>query len=420
MTAAGLLAALLVCAAARPAEDPLAAWRKGAAALEAKNPAEAARQFAAAAADLPKNPEILYALARAEALAGRPERSLTALGEVVALGFGAAAAQEPDFVSLRPLAKFQALLPSIARNAKPVSGSATAFTIPETDLIPEGIAWDPATGILFVGSLHKNKIVAVHPDGRIRDFVRSGQDGITSVLGMRVDPARRALWAASAEPDAPGGNPARRSALFRFDLATGGLLARHPSPPGGPHLFNDLVVTRGGDVYMTDSEAGAVYRLRSGRKELEAFAPPGRFVYPNGIALSPDERFLYVASVAGVTVWNLAAGGSFELASPADVTLVGIDGLCFHDGMLVAVQNGVEPARVAAFPLSPGLDRVTGGRVLERGHPLFEIPTTGVVANGTFFYLANAQLTALAPGNVVREPEKRKPVVILELTLPAH
>lgn len=93
-------------------------------------------------------PDLLYALARAEALAGRPEKAVAALEQTVALGFGVGAGTEPAFEALRPLPCFRALLPRIADNARPVSRSRTAFTIAEPDLIPEGAAWDPKTRTL--------------------------------------------------------------------------------------------------------------------------------------------------------------------------------------------------------------------------------------------------------------------------------
>ncbi len=91
------------------------------------------------------------------------------------------------------------------------------------------------------------------------------------------------------------------------------------------------------------------------------------------------------------------------------------------------MQNGAKPHRVVLFSLAPSLDRVTGARVLERGNPLFDIPTTGAVAersegknvgDACYYFMANTQLRALGPGGVVKEPEKRKPVVILKLDLP--
>ena len=56
--------------------------------------------------------------------------------------------------------------------------------------------------------------------------------------------------------------------------------------------------------------------------------------------------------------------------------------------------------------------------MLERGNPLFEIPTTGAVAGDAYYYMANTQLRALGPGGVVKDREKLKPVVILRLELP--
>ena len=234
---------------------------------------------------------------------------------------------------------------------------------------------------------------------------------------MKVDAARKSLWVCTAEPDAAGGKTTRSSWLIRFDLATGRAVQTLASPSGGKHLFNDIAIAKDGGLFLTDSEEGAVYRLRAGQGTLEVFQPPGRFFYPNGIALSDDGRFLYVAHVLGVSAWDLASGKTFDVTAPDDVTLVGIDGLSFYRETLVAVQNGIEPNRIASFPLAPTLDRVTGVRILERGNRDFEIPTTGAVAGDDYYFIANSQLRALAPEGV-KDPDRRKPVVILRLELP--
>jgi len=407
--------------AAAPGQElgPLDHLDRGLAALEAKKPEQAATELALAAVELPGEPEVSYALAKALALSGDSAGAIRMLGRVVAMGYGAGAATDPAFASLTGLAGFRALAPKIAENEKPIVASAPSFTIPEPDLIPEGIAWDPKTRTLFVSSLAKHKIVAIAPDGAVRDFVPPGRDGLPLVLGMKVDGEGRSLWACTAEGDpAEGTNAARRSYLFRFDLATGKTLGKIPSPEGGKHLFNDLALASGGDAYLTDSEEGSVYRLRAGADAVERLLPAGSFIYPNGIALSDDGRLLYIAHAAGIAVRDLSTGALFPLSAPDDVSLAGIDGLSFRRGALIGVQNGTRPHRVTLFALTPALDRVTGARVLERGNPLFDIPTTGAVAGDAYFFMANTQLRALGPGGVVKEPEKRKPVVILKLDLP--
>jgi hypothetical protein len=406
-------------ALAQEEPGPYERYLRGIAALEAKDAARAVPDLEAAAGFFRKDPDVFLALAKAKALSGNSDGALLALARAVTLGGGAGADTDPAFASLRDRPAFRMLLPRIVANGKPIANATTAFTLKEADLIPEGIAWDPGSRTLFLGSLAKNKIVAIAADGggAVRDFVPSGRDGLRRVLGMKVDPARKSLWVCSAEPDAPGGNATRASTLFRFDLTTGKTLRKLPSAPGGKHLFNDIAVAKDGGLYLTDSEEGAVYRLRAGGDRLEVFLPGGELFYPNGIALSEDGRFLYVAHVLGIAAWELASGSRFDLPAPEDVTLVGIDGLSFHRGTLVAVQNGMEPNRVAQFRLAPSLDRVTGVRVLERGNPAFEIPTTGAVAGDVYYFIANSQLRALTPEGV-KDPGKRKPVVILKLDLP--
>ncbi len=45
-------------------------------------------------------------------------------------------------------------------------------TASEKDLIPEGLAVDAATGIIYVSSIAKNKIIAVDSNGTVSDFVK--------------------------------------------------------------------------------------------------------------------------------------------------------------------------------------------------------------------------------------------------------
>jgi len=103
------------------------------------------------------------------------------------------------------------------------------------------------------------------------------------------------------------------------------------------------------------------------------------------------------------------------LQCPEHVTLAGIDGLYFFRNSLVAVQNGLRPARVARFFLSDSAPRrVTGVRILESDNPLFALPTTGVFADGEFYYIADSQLNAATPGLGVLAPDRLRDIVILK------
>jgi sugar lactone lactonase YvrE len=305
--------------------------------------------------------------------------------------------QPADFPALAG-ERFTRLAVRLQRNA-PAPQAPTALTLPQRDLLPEGIAYDPRTDTFFLSSMHLRKVVAVGPDGAARDFATAG---LFSTLGMRVDVERRLLWVASTYTDSMrGARPEEqgRSVLHAFELDTGRERARFPrGSPEKKSLLNDLALGADGTVYVTDSEAGEVLSLRPGAQDFEVLVPGGTRFYPNGLTLSDDGRTLYFADyVHGVSVLRLDTGALGTLGHVPGVSTHGFDGLYFHSGALIGVENGTGPGRVVRLALAPQGDRVLGAQVLEAAHPLARIPTTGVLARGAFYLLVDSQLRS-APG----------------------
>jgi len=127
--------------------------REGRAALARGDAPRATSLLGDALALAPEHPGLLYALARAEALAGDRERAFQHLQRTVALGFGDGAPREPAFRSLASEPRFRGLVRQIADQSSPLDSSRTAFILSERDLIPEGMAYDPAERAFYVGSL---------------------------------------------------------------------------------------------------------------------------------------------------------------------------------------------------------------------------------------------------------------------------
>jgi sugar lactone lactonase YvrE len=232
-----------------------------------------------------------------------------------------------------------------------------------------------------------------------------------------VDQRRGVLWvAAAALPQTAEYEPADsgRSAILRYDLRSGRLTGRYQSGGGEPHAIGDLVLNRGGDVYATDSRAPVVYRVRAGSDSLESFIRSPLLLSAQGLALTPDERTLYIADYArGLLRVNLATRGVTILEAADSVLALGVDGLYFHRGNLIGIQNGVTPHRVVRFTLAPSGDRILGVRVLERAHPRHQEPTLGVVVNGDLFYIANSQWERFGADGKI--PDRRlldRPVVL--------
>ena len=408
-----MLAVCLVLAGCGRAERAAVPATSGSAAEpQAQAIAAAERRLASA----PEDPALLLELGWLRARAGERAAALALLERVVAKGTGLDPEGTP-YDSLAGDPAYRALLARIRRENPPVTDGVTAFTIPERDLIPEGIAHDPASGRFFVGSILKGKIVVVSPEGAVADFVPSGRDGITYVLGVRADPERRLLWAACRfrERDARG-DDAERSGLAAFDLSTGRLV-RRVLADSGEHALNDLVVTRAGDVYVTDWSANEVLRLPLGGTRLERLVDSTRVLRPNGIALAPDESRLFVAAWPSVVIVDLGSAAVAPLRQPPNVVTGGLDGLYFHRGSLVGVQNDVHPGRVVSYRLSPALDSVVGTDVLQAYHPRFAQPTTGAVVGDDLYLLANPQLAKYRGGRIVVRPEQLDSVVVLRVRL---
>ena len=418
---AGALVLVLVSTASMAAGDEPPAGRyytlglaplylEAAGAAKRGDTAASEAAFAKALQLAPDDDITLWEAAQASAQGGHGARSLELLARLAARRPGWDPREEPAFASLIGDAHFQELGKVLAPAATGRAAAAVAFTVDEEDLIPEGLAWDPETRTLFLGSIHKRKVIAIGPDGRSRDLTRPGQDGLLSALGMTVD--RGLLWVASYVESGPGAGAA---AVHAFDTRSGRTVEKYELPAGDQkRLLNDLVLV-GDSVYVTESLRGALYRVDRKAKKLEAFLPERTFIYPNGIAADREGRRLFVASWGpGVSIVDLATRKVSQLAYAPGTAPIGVDGLYLVDGSLIAVQNGVLPNRVTRFRLNEAATAIVRADVIESAHPAFEIPTTGVPAGRDFYVIANAQLRRVKDGRIVKPTE---PVRILRLSL---
>ena len=100
---------------------------------------------------------------------------------------------------------------------------------------------------------------------------------------------------------------------------------------------NDLVVSKDGFIYFTDTGAGTVVKVpTSARKMSRPPVAAGGINKPNGIALSPDQRMLVVSEYGGTNAWSflIATDGSLkggeknmELRAPVGKSDSGGDGM---------------------------------------------------------------------------------------------
>jgi sugar lactone lactonase YvrE len=359
-----------------------------------------------------RHPYILYRLAQSYAATEQRDKAIAVLQELEKKGLAYDLAVPEPLRSLQDDARFQDLARQFAANRKTIDRSSTAFVLGDRELIPEGIAVDPRSGDFFVGSLAKWKVVKRKRSGAASDFVRHHQDGLWTVLGIKVEPNARELWVCSATEKEPQDGD---SGIFVFDLGSGALRRKFVVDNGsGPHLFNDIALDGRGGAYFTDSKAGKVYAIRKGSDQLEELI--GDFIYPNGIVL--DGEHLFVADFGGLTRIHLPTKARRKIDDRGVTYLEGIDGLSLYKGTLIAVQDsGNRDDRVVRFSLDASKSAVERVEVLQSVRDDFVSPTTGTVYRDHYYYIANSFLRHLEPDMTLSEPEKLKPPLILKISL---
>jgi sugar lactone lactonase YvrE len=370
---------------------------------------------AKAFAQYPGDPCVLYEVAALQARAGHVQQALQAIRAMMATGAGLDPRERDGFASLRDNADYQALKAEIRRQNPPVLNARKAFEIAEGDLVPEGVAYSTTTHQMYLGSI-KRKIIAVSPDGVARDFVKPATGGLNSVVGIRVDDARGELWATS---DAIGAKPPDAViGLLRFRLSDGTLIKRYPIDPSVADLLNDLTVAPDGFVYVTATHSGTVIRLdpRSGEVKRIAGDLPG----PNGITVTPDGKYLFVAGDYTITRIELASGATHVLDKSNAIADGCFDGLYWEkDRSLVGIQNCVHATgRVMRLTLTPDLDGIVSATVLESYNPVFDRITTAAIAGHDLLFVANTQFNKVKNDGTLIEPFNPLVVLRLDLTAP--
>lgn len=391
--------------------------RGATAALAAGDTLAAADSVLAAARRWPTQPAYWLAAARWQGLAGRPAVALEALASLTALGGG----WDPADPRLAPVARD----PRLATLQPPprVTRSTVVATLSDPDFHPEGVAWDPRTQRLFVGSVHRGTVMVIARDGGITPFVPAGTAGLRAVFGILADTTRNLLWVSSADvPERDGGvaTPRLPSAVYAFSLATGQFVRQWSFPPGDvAHLIGELVLAPDGSIWGTDSEQPTLYRVPAdpSRTVLE----PVALTHPDwgslqGLTFSEDGRQAWVADwTTGLFHVDLGGGVVTPVATPPGTTLLGIDGLYrVGAGHLLAIQNGIAPHRVVALDLDARGTRLRTLRPLD--HPPGDgEPTLGVVTEGGLLYVGGSLWPFYEAGGRLRPGQQRPPGEIRRL-----
>ena len=367
----------------------------------------------------PYHQGIMYYRGIAAALTNRPEESVQFLREAVLVN----ATFDLTLKDLQVLSgqqDFEALKNLQQELQKPVVHADTAWVIKDRSLHLETVAAGEKEGIYYLSSVHQRKVLKVDKTGKTTDFTKTADDGMTAVLGIKVDKNKKLLWAcASPMPEMANFDTLSVSAVFKYDLNTGKLLDRYtPQPSSKEFVFGDLLLSKNGEVFISDTQSNTVFKVNEATHALESFFASEEFWNIQGITFSADEKFLFISDyIKGMFRLNMQTKELIQLTKEPMVSLKSIDGLLWYQNSLIAIQNGVVPMRVTRYFLNSSLDTITRFEIIDRGHPAFSEPTNGCIVGDTLYYVANSQWGGYDEKHQLKSVDQLQDIVILKADL---
>ena len=256
----------------------------------------------------------------------------------------------------RSFAMLGAAVAALALGPVAMADSATTrvFALtPSTHGNPEGVAADPRSGVFFVGATGDGTIYrGTLGNPGVEEFI-PGAAG-KAAIGLKI--ARGRLFVAGG----PTGN------VLVYDLASRRQVAAFATGAGG--FLNDLAITPGGDVFVTDSFRPTLWHITAAQVRAGGGTPEAISVAPeigyragafnlNGIVPLGEHSLIAVQSVNGALFRiDLDRGGRHIQQIAVDPVLGG-DGLLLDRGRLIVVQGS--PAQLTFIDLDRGASRGT-------------------------------------------------------------
>ena len=288
--------------------------------------------------------------------------------------------------------------------------SSIAFIVNELDLIPEGIAYDSATQRFFLSSKSKDKVIAVDVNGNHIDFIKTRQDSVLGSLGMKVDVERRRLWVLSNRKFGED----KVSIVHIFNVDDTSFIKRFFAPTDREYHLNDLVLTKEGGAYITDTQSSHIFAVPPDLSELQIFVVDSLIKYPNGITISPDNKLLYVESDEnGIIIVDLNNKSIFPIKNIMSVATGGLDGIVYYKNSIIGVANSqYDFAYIARYYVSDNGREIIAASIIDEDNPEFNIPTTCTVVGDNLYVLAATCLHVYNRNQMDRKELLKNPVVL--------
>lgn len=359
------------------------------------------------------DPALLFLLARAQSLSGRPHDALVMLRRLAATGAAAAAATSAEFERVRALkdwAEVESLLtgagpPPAADAAAPRAdvtvpaappptapreplASPDPMTFAAASFKPAALAYDAVSRRFIISDTDVSRLAVVDEFSRQLATLASGRaGGFGIVTAIEIDPREGDLWVAGVD----GTSGTEVPSLHKLQLISGRILKKFPAGGTVTGRLVDIAVVSDGAVIAVQQD-GLILRLPPGGASL---APTTRITDTTFTSVaSSSQGAVYVSRPDGVL--RFRPSPSVLVKPPAGADLAGLARIRWSRGSLVGLQSAGDGLyRVVRIRLSADGRTATAVDVLDASVRTPN-PAAATLAGDVFYYLAETGGSELA------------------------
>ena len=383
----------------------------------------------------PNDPELMYLLARAQSLSGRPGDAIVMLRRLAQMGVRTDAKDNADFERVRRLPawpELEALLdsssdtgpalsgpgagaaapagstspppPTSRTNAKPATapsytdapggrrGTENAMRLAATAMNPVGLAYDSASRRFVLGDGDGNKLmVADEVFNHVNDLIGAASAGFGRLSAVEIDTRRGDLWVTSSD-----GNGA--SSIHKLQLVSGRVLSQIALPAElEPIVVSDFAVADDGTLVLVDSRGARLLHVKSTGDRLDR---PLALHLSTPSSIAPANGVTYVAHADGLSVIDTASGRVTSIQPAKGVSLTTLRRIRWARGGLIGIQEDATGSRLVRIRLNSNRHRATAVEPLDG-----EVQSAGTaltISRDAAYYVANT-----AEGATIRRVEIR-------------
>ena len=184
-----------------------------------------------------------------------------------------------------------------------------------------------------------------------------------------------------------------QSVLLLLQLSTGDLIEAYTLKDSSFHYLNDLAVSNNNEIFITDSESNKVYTIQRPSKTLEIYLDSEDIAHSNGITISSNDAYLYVASRKGIRIIEIKTK---KVINEPNDNYRGIDGLKFYENNLYGIVNGYAEESpkngLFKYELNNASTEILDNKKLIKFTEKFIIPTTFDIFDKHIYFVINTQL----------------------------